>query len=226
MRKRILAGQACVRKGGLGVIDALIGFLNTLMAMPIFYPLVTVLIVLDALAPVVPSETVLNLAGAFAASQGVPNVGAVILAAIIGGVIGDNICFALGSKLINRVDALDPESKAGQAISWVRRNMNRGAGATIIVARFIPWARWVATIVLGSVRYNWFAFFFYDTIGVVVWAFLSVGVGYLGGSLFSDYPLLAMVVGVLLGATVGFIIQRLQNRLFEWHDVRRGISAV
>lgn len=226
MRKRILAGQACVRKGGLGVIDALIGFLNTLMAMPIFYPLVTVLIVLDALAPVVPSETVLNLAGAFAASQGVPNVGAVALAAIIGGVIGDNICFALGSKLINRVDALDPESKAGQAISWVRRNMNRGAGATIIVARFIPWARWVATIVLSSVRYNWFAFFFYDTIGVVVWAFLSVGVGYLGGSLFSDYPLLAMVVGVLLGATVGFIIQRLQNRLFEWHDVHRGISAV
>lgn len=208
------------------MVESLIGFLNTLMGMTIFYPLVTLLIIADALAPVVPSETVLNLAGAFSASQGVPNVGGVILAAIIGGIIGDNICFALGGKLINRVDALDPESKAGQAISWVRRNMNRGAGATIIVARFIPWARWVATIVLGSVRYNWFAFLIYDTIGVIVWAFLSVGVGYLGGSLFSDYPLLAMAVGVLLGATVGFTIQRLQNRLFEWHDVRRGISAV
>lgn len=208
------------------MVDSIIGFLHTLMTMPVFYPLVTLLITLDALAPVVPSETVLNLAGAFAASQGVPNVKAVMLAAIIGGVIGDNICFALGGKLINRVDALDPESKAGQAISWVRRNMNRGAGATIIVARFVPWARWVATIVLGSVRYSWFAFFFYDTIGVVVWAALSVGVGYLGGSLLADYPLLAMAMGVVLGASVGYVIQKLQNVLSERHDVRKGISAI
>ena len=109
------------------MVDSLIDFLHTLMAMPVFYPIVVVLIIADALAPVVPSETVLNLAGAFSASRGVPNPWGVILAAIIGGIIGDNICFALGGKLIHRVDSLDPESKAGQAIQWVRRNMNRGA---------------------------------------------------------------------------------------------------
>jgi len=134
------------------VVDSLIEFLHTLMGLPIFYPLVVLLIVSDALAPVVPSETVLNLAGAFSASRGVPNVWGVIIAAIIGAIIGDNICFALGAKLIHRVDRLDPDSKAGQAITWVRANMNRGAGAMIIVARFLPWARWVATIVLGSVK--------------------------------------------------------------------------
>ena len=208
------------------MVDSLIDFLHTLMAMPVFYPLVTVLIVADALAPVVPSETVLNLAGAFSASRGVPSVWGVIVAAIIGGIIGDNICFALGGKLIGRVEALDPESKAGQAIRWVRRNMNRGAGATIIVARFIPWARWVATIVLGSVRYNWFKFFFFDTVGVILWANLSVGMGYLGGRILQDYPLLAMLLGVLLGSLVGFAIQKLQNQIFERRDIRRGISAV
>ena len=56
------------------MVDSLIDFLHTLMAMPVFYPLVTVLIVADALAPVVPSETVLNLAGAFSASRGVPSL--------------------------------------------------------------------------------------------------------------------------------------------------------
>ena len=204
------------------MVDSLIDFLHTLMAMPVFYPLVTVLIVADALAPVVPSETVLNLAGAFSASRGVPSVWGVIVAAII----GDNICFALGGKLIGRVEALDPESKAGQAIRWVRRNMNRGAGATIIVARFIPWARWVATIVLGSVRYNWFKFVFFDTIGVIVWAFLSVGVGYLGGRILQDYPLLAMLLGLVLGSSVGYLIQKGQNKLAEWRDVRQGVSNV
>ena len=208
------------------MVDSLIDFLHTLMAMPVFYPLVTVLIVADALAPVVPSETVLNLAGAFSASRGVPSVWGVIVAAIIGGIIGDNICFALGGKLIHRVEALDPESKAGQAIRWVRRTMNRGAGATIIVARFIPWARWVATIVLGSVRYNWFKFVFFDTVGVILWAFLSVGVGYLGGRILQDYPLLAMLLGVVLGSSVGYLIQKGQNKFAEWRDVRQGVSNV
>lgn len=208
------------------MIDSLISFLEQLMQMPIFYPLVTLLIIGDALAPIIPSETVLNLAGAFSASVGVPSPMGVIIAAIIGAVIGDNICFLLGNKLIRVVNRLDPESKAGTAITWVRKNMNRRAGTTIIVARFIPWARWVATIVLGSVGYNWFAFFFYDTIGVVIWALLSVGVGYLGGSLFADWPLLALVVGVALGSAVGFGIQKLQLRLFEWLDVRRGMSKV
>ena len=208
------------------MVDSLIDFLHTLMAMPVFYPLVTVLIVADALAPVVPSETVLNLAGAFSASRGVPSVWGVIVAAIIGGIIGDNICFALGGKLIGRVEALDPESKAGQAIRWVRRNMNRGAGATIIVARFIPWARWVATIVLASVRYNWFKFVFFDTVGVILWALLSVGVGYLGGRILQDYPLLAMLLGVVLGSSVGYLIQKGQNKLAEWRDVRQGVSNV
>lgn len=208
------------------MIDSFISFLEQLMQMPIFYPLVTLLIIGDALAPIIPSETVLNLAGAFSASVGVPSPTGVIIAAIIGAVIGDNICFLLGNKLIRVVNRLDPESKAGAAITWVRKNMKHRAGATIIVARFIPWARWVATIVLGSVGYNWFAFFLYDTIGVVIWAFLSVGVGYLGGSLFADWPLLAMVVGIALGSAVGFGIQKLQNSLFEWLDVRRGVSKV
>ncbi|MDY5784952.1 DedA family protein [Corynebacterium sp.] len=208
------------------MIESLIHFLEQLTQMPIFYPLVALLIIGDALAPVVPSESVLNLAGAFSASRGVPNVWGVIAAAIIGAIIGDNICFRLGKRLIKVVDRLDPKSKAGVSIAWVRRNMNRGAGATIIVARFLPWARWVATIVLGSVGYSWLAFFIYDTIGVIIWAFLGVGVGYLGGALFADYPLLAMVVGVLLGSLVGLAIQKLQGRLFDWNDVRRGVSAV
>lgn len=208
------------------MVDAFVAFLHSLMGMPIYYPLVTLFIIGDALLPVIPSESILNLSGAFSASQGVPNVWGIIIAAIIGGIIGDNICFALGGRLIHVVERLDPDSKAGQAISWVRRNMNRGAGITVLVARFLPWARWVATIVLGSVRYNWFAFFFYDTIGVIIWAFLSVGLGYLGGSLLADFPLLAMVVGIALGSLVGFIIQRVQAKFFEFLDVRRGISAV
>lgn len=208
------------------MVDSLIAFLEQLMTMPIFYPLLGLLITIDALCPLVPSETVLNLAGAFAGAQGVPNITWVMIAAGIGAIVGDNLCFMLGGRLIGVVNRLDPESKAGRAITWVRQNMNQHGGVTIIVARFLPWARWVATIILGSVRYNWFAFFFYDTIGVILWVIIGVGVGYVGGAILSDFPLLAMIVGVILGALVGLLIQRLQSSLLEWNDVRRGRSVV
>lgn len=208
------------------MIDSLIQFLEQLMTMAVFYPLLSLLITIDALCPLVPSETVLNLAGAFSAAQGVPDVKWVMGAAAIGAIIGDNLCFMLGGRLINLVNRLDPESRAGKAITWVRENMNQHGGITIIVARFLPWARWVATILLGSVRFNWFLFLIYDTIGVALWVLISVGVGYLGGTLFSDFPLLAMVVGVILGSLVGLAIQKLQERLLEWNDVRRGVSAI
>lgn len=209
-----------------GIIDGLIAFLEQLMTMPIFYPLVGLLITIDALCPLVPSETVLNLAGAFSASQGVPDVKWVMAAAGIGAIIGDNLCFMLGSRLIGLVNRLDPNSRAGKAITWVRANMHEHGPVTIMVARFLPWARWVATIVLGSVRYNWFLFFLFDTIGVILWVGISVGTGYLGGTLFSDFPLLAMIVGVTLGSLVGMAIQRLQAAAMEWNDVRRGVSTI
>ncbi|MHA2787892.1 DedA family protein [Corynebacterium sp. S7] len=206
--------------------DQIVMWVETLMTMPIFYPLVVLLIIGDALIPLIPSESVLNLAGAFSGSTGAPNVWLVIAAAIIGAMIGDNICYILGTKLVKFVNRLDSESKAGQAVTWVRRNMRRRAGVTIIVARFLPWARWVATIILGSVRYPWPMFFIYDTIGVVIWAFQSVLIGYAGGALFQQNPLLGMIFGVTLGTLVGALIQKVQERLFEWADERRGYSTL
>lgn len=210
----------------MSIVDSLIEFLHSLMALPLFYPLVTVLIIGDALCPLIPSETVLNLSGAFSASQGVPNFRGVFAAAVVGGIIGDNLCFALGGKLIGYVENLNPASKAGQAITWVRRNMKRGAGITIIVGRFLPWVRWVATIVLGSVQYSWGAFFIYDTAGVLIWSLIGVGAGYVGGALLANYPFLAMLAGILLGSLVGFAIQRAQAWFSEWRDVNRGESVI
>ena len=91
-----------------GFVNAIVDFLHNLMATPWFYPLVSLLIIGDALIPFVPSETILNLSGAFAASQGVPHLGGLFAATVIGGIIGDNLCFAFGARLIGVVERLDP----------------------------------------------------------------------------------------------------------------------
>ena len=61
---------------------------------------------------------------------------------------------------------------------------------------------------------------------MILWAFLSVGVGYLGGRILQDYPLLAMLLGVVLGSSVGYLIQKGQNKFAEWRDVRQGVSNI
>lgn len=191
----------------------IVTWVETLLTQPAFYPVLAGLVLLDALLPLIPSEAVLTLAGVWSGSRGAPDLLTVIQVAVVGAVIGDNICYFLGTRLIRFVENTPADSARGRAVAWVRGNIQRNAAITIIVARFIPWARWFMTIMLGSVRYPWLRFFLYDTIGVVIWALQAVLVGYLGGWAFSDYPLLGMVVGITLGVLVGLLIQRVQGLL-------------
>lgn len=204
--------------------DQLITWIEAALGSVWFYPFLAVFVLVDALVPAFPSETALSLAGAWAGSQGNPNLGTCLAMAMIGGFIGDQLCFHFGKALYPQVKKVRIDSKAGKALNWVRDNMDRRAGATIIVARFIPWARWITTILLGSVRYNRGAFTFFDTIGVFLWAVLNLGTGYLGGRLFQDYPLIGLVAGMAFGILFGTLIQKAQNWYTHWREEKKGYA--
>lgn len=195
--------------------DQIVTSVETLLTLPAFYPVLALLVILDSLLPLVPSEAVLTLAGSWSGARGVPHLFTVIQIAVAAAMIGDNLCYFLGTRLIGFVERVPDDSARGRAVSWVRLNIRRRAGTTIIVARFIPWARWFMTIMLGSVRYPWRWFFLYDTIGVLIWATQATLIGYLGGRMFSDYPLIGMAVGITLGTLVGLMIQRVQERVYR-----------
>lgn len=204
--------------------DQIVTWVETLMTLPVFYPVLALLVVVDCLFPLIPSETLITLAGAWAGSRGVPDLWLVIQVSVVAAIVGDNICYLLGTRLIGVVERTPEDSARGRAIAWVRRNMRRRAGPTIIVARFIPWARWFMTIMLGSVRYPWRQFLLYDTIGVVIWALQASLMGYLGGWMFRDHPLIGMLAGLTMGTVVGLVVQRLQNRFFARRDARRAAN--
>ncbi|QGU03598.1 DedA family protein [Corynebacterium comes] len=195
--------------------DQIVTWVETLLTLPVFYPVLALLVILDSLLPLIPSEAVLTLAGSWSGARGVPDLFTVIQIAVAAAIIGDNVCYFLGTRLIRVVERVPDDSTRGRAVSWVRLNIRRSAGTTIIVARFIPWARWFMTIMLGSVRYPWRWFFLYDTIGVIIWAVQATLIGYLGGWVFSDYPLIGMAVGITLGTVVGLMIQRVQQHIFR-----------
>lgn len=203
--------------------DAIVAGVESLLSTWGFYPVLAGLAAVDSLFPLVPSEAAITLAGAWAGSRGVPNVWLLFLAAAVGAIIGDHLCYLLGTRLIGVVERVPADSARGHAVAWARHSIRRRAGTTLIIARFIPWARWFLTIMLGSVRYPWRQFLLYDTIGVLIWAAQATLLGYLGGWFFQENPLLGMGAGITIGTVAGLLVQRLQGYLT--HPCERGAQG-
>ncbi|MDK8450409.1 DedA family protein [Corynebacterium mastitidis] len=199
-------------------------WIELFMSSPWFYPLTAAFVFLDCLIPFFPSESILTMAGAWSGSTGRPNLWGIIAVGIAFAVLGDNVCYLLGTRFVQFIRSAPPKSKLATSMRWVSANMRRRAGFTIIIARFIPWGRLVLTLSLGSIRYPWRKFFFYDTLGVVIWAVQAGLVGYAGGYLVQDYPLLGLALGLALGALVGVGIDKIQARFSDYSEVRSGTS--
>lgn len=206
------------------MVETLTAWIESMMTTSWIYPLVGTLVFLDSLIPAFPSEVPLNLTGAWAGSRGVPDLTTMFVVACAAAIFGDNLCYFLGTRLMRFVRRVRPGTRAYESLRWVKRNMRRGGGAAIIIARFIPSGRFFMTILLGSVRYPWPAFALFDAIGVVIWAGQALGVGYIGGLAFSDNPLIGMIVGIIGAILLGLGIQWLQNRALDWWDTRRGLA--
>ena len=184
------------------------GFITSLM----FYPVLAGFVIVDAVFPLAPSESLITLAGAWSGSQGTPNLWGIIGIGIAAAMIGDNLCYVFGRRLEKQLKRIPSSSRAWKAMDWASRNIEKRYVSTIIVARFLPWARFILTILLGSQRFPWFRFFIIDTIGVILWAVQAALLGYIGGWMFKDFPLIGMVFGLILAAVVGFGIEWFQQR--------------
>ena len=206
------------------MVDTVTMWIEAIMGTEWVYPIVGLLIFGDCFFPVLPSEIPLNMVGAWAGSQGFPHLPTMFFVALIAAMMGDNLCFLLGTRFMPLLKRVPKESKAYEGLNWVKRNMRRGGGAAIIIARFIPSARLFMTILLGSMRFPWIVFVFFDTIGVALWAGEALAIGYLGGMAFSNSPVLAVVVSIIAAIIIGVGLQKLQNKFTEWWDTRRGYA--
>ena len=59
---------------------------------------------------------------------------------------------------------------------------------------------------------------------MLLWALQALLTGYAGGALFSDNPLLGLIAGVAMAFVVGALIQKAQNRFWDWRDASRGYA--
>ncbi|MEI7760502.1 MAG: DedA family protein [Thermoleophilia bacterium] len=169
--------------------------------------------VIDAFLPIVPSETMVIVAGTLAGA-GDLSLLLVILAAWAGAVVGDNVSYGIGKFAGERtVRRLFRYEKAHRGFDWAEVQLEERGSYIIVIARFIPFGRTAVTFTAGYTRgLPWHRFLRYDVVAGGLWATYATMLGYLGGKQFEEQPWKGVVIGLGIAFGVAFVIEWLRHR--------------
>jgi membrane-associated protein len=179
-----------------GLIDLLTGSLWT-------YPLLLGICAGDALIPAFPSETALIVCG-IQAARGQLSLELVIVCAAAGAFTGDNASYAVGRWLGRpAVRRFFMGEVAQGRLDWARKFLKERGSYVLVVARFIPGGRTATTFTAGLVRLRWMTRFApYVFVAAILWAVYGGLLGYLGGRLFEDQPIYALLLALGIAALI------------------------
>lgn len=192
-------------------MDAVLDLAESLMSSPWLLALIIALTLFDSVVPILPAETVVITAGAYAAT-GSPDALLVILAAWCGAIIGDLLAHQLGRGAGPLTGRMRRRGPSRALLHWAEHGLQRRGGLLIIAARFIPGGRTATSITSGAVGYPRWRFLVFCTIASLAWAVYSTGIGMAGGLAFRDQPLVGVAIGVGLALSVGAAIELVRRR--------------
>ncbi len=181
------------------------------------YVLIFAFAYLDALVPIVPSETAVVTAGVLAGS-GRMSLPLIIVLAASGAFAGDNTAYLIGRYYGEPAKRrFFSGRKARERIHWAEHQLQERGGELIVVSRFIPAGRTVVTLSAGGLRMPWRRFATFDAIAAIVWALYASLLGYFGGRAFEHQPWKGLLLAVGIAFTVAGGIE-----LVRWLRRRRG----
>ena len=172
------------------------------------YIIVFAIAAIDAFFPAVPSEATAIAAGVVAGAGGL-HVELVILAAAAGAFVGDNITFAGGHFLGERLNQrFFQGEKAKKRVDWAKRTLEERGPYLIVVARFIPGGRTVTMFTAGFVdAFSWRRFVRWDALAAAIWGLYAVLLGYFGGRTFEEEPWKGLLLAFALALAVTVAVE-------------------
>ena len=191
-----------------GLVELLTGSLWT-------YPLLFGICAGDALIPAFPSETALIVCG-IQAARGELSLEWVIVSAGAGAFVGDNASYAVGRWLGRpAVKRFFSGEVAQSRLDWARNFLRQRGSYVLIVARFVPGGRTATTFTAGLVHLRWPTRFApYVFVAAILWSVYGALLGYLGGRVFRDQPIYALLVAFGIAALITVGVE-------AWRRVRR-----
>jgi membrane protein DedA with SNARE-associated domain len=171
---------------------------------------------LDAVFPLVPSESAIVALGVVSVGSLDPRVLLLVVLAAAGAFVGDNACYVIGRRFGPRLDKRVFATERGRKRrAWAQRALDGFGVRMIIAARFVPGGRTVVALTCGAVQYPWHRFAPAAALSGVLWASYAYAIGRIGGSAFADRPWLGLLVALGLTVVVGLIadvVRRIVSR--------------
>ena len=182
----------------------------------ISYLIALIIPALDAIFPVLPSETAVIALGVATAGSVDPRIVLLVALAAAGAFLGDNLSYLLGRYFGPAVERrFFAKPKGMKARAWAERSLERFGMQLIIACRFIPGGRTAVTLTCGLTGYPRRRFIVATAAAAVIWALYAFFIGRLGGQAFQDKPWAGLLVAC--GGTIAISaavegIRRLRGR--------------
>jgi membrane-associated protein len=191
------------------------------IASPVSYLVAVTVPALDAILPVLPSETAVIALGVATAGSTDPRIAVLVLLAACGAFAGDNLAYLIGRRF---GPAAQRRLRAGERgerrLAWAAHALDRFGFWIIIACRFIPGGRTAVTLSCGVIGYRRRSFVAATAFAAGIWAAYAFFIGRLGGKAFEDRPwaglLLALGAALVLSALVEVL-----RRARPWRVVTR-----
>jgi membrane-associated protein len=171
---------------------------------------------LDAVIPLIPSESAIIALGVATSGDSDPRLYLLVGLAAVGAFLGDNLCYFIGLRYSPWIDRKVFSSTKGRARrAWAEQKLDRFGFGIILVCRFIPGGRTAVTLTCGVTHFNRRQFVVATAISAVIWASYAFFLGRIGGKAFEGRSWLGLVVALGVALVVSGLIEvvrRLRRR--------------
>jgi len=188
---------------------------------PLSYLVAVVVPALDAVLPVLPSESAVVALGVATAGQADPRIAVLVTLAACGAFIGDNLAYVLGHRFGPAIERRFFGGERGaRRRAWAARALDRYGTRIIIVCRFIPGGRTAVILTCGMVGYRRRSFVIAAACASVIWAGYAFFVGRLGGKAFEDSPWAGLLLALGAALMISILVEVLRRfrpwRILSW----------
>jgi undecaprenyl-diphosphatase len=167
-------------------------------------------------APLLPGDSLLFVAGAIAGAGGM-EIGILIGLLIVAAILGDTVNYHIGKYLGPAIFRRNSRFLNYSHLEYTHRFYEKHGGKTIVIARFIPIVRTFAPFVAGIGTMPYARFIVYNVAGAVFWVVSFIVAGYFFGNIPQvkrnlSLVIIAIVILSIMPAVVEFLRHRAKNK--------------
>jgi membrane protein DedA with SNARE-associated domain len=192
---------------------------------PVSYLIAVLVPALDALIPLLPSETAVIALGVATAGSTDPRIAVLVGLAALGAFLGDNAAYLVGRRFGPVVSRWVFAGERGERRrDWAQRSLARYGTRIIVACRFIPGGRTAVTVTCGLIGYPRRSFVLGTALAGILWASYAFLLGRIGGQAFEGRPWAGLLVGLGLTVAVSGVIEA-ARRIRRQHRRRQAHAA-